>query len=130
MNEAILKVLRENPWHVATFSDEPNVVPVGFKDVDSEGNLEIGAVLLETTLNNIQDNGHIAVAVTNPETMEAYQIKGRAEIVTQGPLFDKYAKMAEEVFKGTMPAKCAIKVIPDRVIVASPNKHNKEEVSL
>lgn len=130
MNESVLKVLRENTWYIATFSDEPNVVPVGFKDVDEEGNLEIGAVLLETTVKNIEKNGRIAIAVTDLETMEAYQIKGKAEIVADGPLFQKYADMADKVFKGTMPAKCAIKVYPERLIVAGPNPKNKEELPL
>lgn len=130
MNESVLKVLRENIWYISTFSDEPNVVPVGFKDVDPEGNLEIGAVLLETTVNNIKENGRIAIAAADPKTMEAYQIKGRAEIVTEGPLFEKYADMAQKVFKGTMAAKCAIKVYPEHLIVAGPNPKNKEELPL
>lgn len=130
MNENVKKVLKENSWYLSTFSDEPNVVPVGFKDVDEDGNLEIGAVLLETTINNIKENGEIAIAATDEKNMESYQIKGKAEIVTEGPLFDKYAKMADSVFKGAYPAKCAILVKPDKVIVASPNPYNKDELPL
>ena len=34
LNENVVKVLKENLWDVATCADgEPNVVPVGFKDV-------------------------------------------------------------------------------------------------
>jgi len=38
--------------------NEPNVVPVVFKDVTDDGKLVAGDVFLETTLNNIRDNGN------------------------------------------------------------------------
>ena len=89
-----------------------------------------GAVLLETTLENIRVNGKIAVSCADPLTGEAYQIKGTAELVTEGEAYDHYQKLTEETFKGTMPLKCAVIITPEKLINCSPNEHNKEEIPL
>ena len=126
----VKKVFEENLWYIATSGDEPNVVPVGFKQVCGDGRLAIGAILLETTLENIRANGRIAVAAANPLTGEAYQIKGTAELVTEGDAYEHYTKLTEETFKGAMSLKCAVIITPERLINASPNEHNKEEIAL
>jgi len=126
----VKKVFEENLWYIATCGDEPNVVPVGFKRVCGDGRLAIGAVLLETTLENIRANGRIAVACANLLTGEAYQIKGTAELVTEGESYEHYRKLTEDTFKGAMQLKCAVIITPERLINVSPNKHNKEEIPL
>ena len=60
----VKKVFNENLWYAATCGDEgsvPNVVPVGFKRVCDDGKFAIGAVLLETTLENIRSNGRACI---------------------------------------------------------------------
>ena len=126
----VKKVFEENLWYIATCGDEPNVVPVGFKQVCGDGRLAVGAILLETTLENIRANGKIAVAAANPLTGEAYQIKGTAELVTEGDAYEHYEKLTEETFKGAMSLRCAVIITPERLINASPNEHNKEEIAL
>ena len=43
MNESVTKVLAENMWSIATFSEEDvNVVPVGFKTLADNGTLLVG----------------------------------------------------------------------------------------
>lgn len=126
----VRKLFQEHLWHIATYGDEPNVVPVGFKRVCDDGRLAVGAVLLETTLENIRANGKIAVSCADPLTGEAYQIKGTAELVTEGSEYDHYQKLTEDTFKGAMPLKCAVIITPEKLINCSPNEHNKEEISL
>ncbi|MBR1750744.1 MAG: pyridoxamine 5'-phosphate oxidase family protein [Ruminococcus sp.] len=130
MPDNVKKVFEENLWYIATIGDEPNVVPVGFKRVCEDGRLAIGAVLLETTLENISANGKVAVACANPLTGEAYQIRGTAELVTEGDAYEHYKKLTEDTFKGAMQLKCAVIITPKRLINASPNEHNKEEIEI
>ena len=33
MNENVTKLLKEQIWYLGTYSDEPNAVPVAFKDI-------------------------------------------------------------------------------------------------
>lgn len=126
--ENIRKFLNENLWYIATFGQELNIVPVGFKRVCEGGILAIGAVLLETTLENIKTDSRIAVACADPLTGEAYQLKGTAELLYEGEEYDHYKKLTNDTYKGAMQFKCVIIVTPEKMINASPNEHNKEEI--
>ncbi len=130
MNEHVTKLLKENMWDLATCSDnEPNVVPVAFKDVTEDGKLLVGDVFLETTLNNIKTNGgKIAVSAYNPKSLEGYQIKGKAEYVTEGPVVDIFKAMVEKMFNGAATAKGALIITPEKVIVTTPGADNKKEL--
>ena len=128
--ENVRKVFTDNLGVLATCGDGPNVVPVGFNRVTDDGKFAVGALLLETTLENIKANGRVAIAAANPLTAEAYQVKGRAELVTEGPVYEHYANLAEETYRGERPVKCAVIVTPEKLIVASPNDDNKRELPL
>lgn len=128
ISENVRRVFEESPWFLATCGAEPNVVPVGFKCITEDGKFAVGAVLLETTLENVKANGKIAIAAC--VGAEAYQVKGSAELVTDGPVYDYFAKLADDTFKGAFPAKCALIVTPEELIVASPNGDNKKELEL
>lgn len=127
LTEAVKKVLTENMWDLATCSDnQPNVVPVAFKDVTADGKLVIGDVFLETTLKNLQANGvKIAISVYNATSLEGYQIKGTAEYVTSGELVETFKNAVETMFHGAATAKGALIVTPEQVIVTTPGAENK-----
>ena len=130
MNENVIKVLKENMWDLATCSgNEPNVVPVAFKDVTEDGKLVVGDVFLDTTLKNIKENnGHIAISAYDAKTLEGYQIKGKAEYITEGAIVDTFKQMVETMFKGAATAKGALVITPEKVIVATPGADNKKEL--
>jgi predicted pyridoxine 5'-phosphate oxidase superfamily flavin-nucleotide-binding protein len=130
MNDRVKNLLNECMWDLATCADnEPNVVTVAFKGVTDDGKLTVGDVFLETTLRNLEKNdGRIAVSVYNPKTLEGYQIKGRAEHITSGPVVDAYKAMVEKMFNGTATAKGALIITPEKVIVTTPGKDNKKEL--
>ena len=128
MNENVKKLLKEQMWYLATYDQEPNAVPVAFKDVTDDGKLVVGDVFLETTLNNIRKNGRIAVSASNGSTLEGYQIKGTAEYITEGPIVDTFKKMVEAMFKGAATAKGALIITPEKVIVTTPGADNKKEL--
>ncbi len=126
--EKIKSFLNKNLWYVATCGQELNVVPVGFKRVCEDGRLAVGAVLFETTLENIKADSRIAVACADPLTGEAYQLKGSAELLHEGEEYDHYNKLTNDIYKGAMQLKCVIIITPEKIINASPNEHNKEEI--
>lgn len=128
LNENVKKLLAESMWDIATCNGgEPNVVPVAFKDVTEDGKLVVGDVFLETTLNNLRENGgHIANSVYNAKTLEGYQIKGVAEYVTEGEIVKTFKDMVEKMFNGAATAKGALIITPDKVIVTTPGADNKK----
>ena len=128
LNENVVKLLKASMWDLATCSNgEPNVVPVAFKDVTEDGNLVVGDVFLETTLKNIQANdGKIAISAYDARNLEGYQIKGRAEYVTEGKIVDMFKAMVEKMFNGAATAKGALIITPEKVIVTTPGANNKK----
>ena len=128
LNENVVKLLKASMWDLATCSNgEPNVVPVAFKDVTEDGNLVVGDVFLETTLKNIQANdGKIAISAYDAQNLEGYQIKGRAEYVTEGKIVDMFKAMVKKMFNGAATAKGALIITPEKVIVTTPGANNKK----
>ena len=77
MNESVKKLLKASMWDLATCANGgPNVVPVAFKDVTSDGKLVVGDVFLDTTLKSLAaDGGKIAISIYDAKSLEGYQIK-------------------------------------------------------
>lgn len=130
LNESVIKVLKNGMWDLATCADEePNVVPVAFKDVTEDGKLVVGDVFLETTLKNIQANGgKIAISAYDAQSLEGYQIKGTAEYVTEGEVVDTFKAMVEKMFNGAATAKGALVITVSKVIITTPGADNKKEI--
>ena len=128
LNEDVKKLLKESMWDLATCSNnEPNVIPVAFKDVTEDGKLVVGDVFLETTLNNIQTNGgKIAISVYDAQNLQGYQIKGTAAYVTEGKIVDNFKAIVEKMFNGAATAKGALIITPEKVIVTTPGAENKK----
>jgi len=52
----------------------------------------------------------VCVATVDREKMDGYQFKGKAELVENGPLYEKVAKFAEERGRPTPIAVVKIKI--------------------
>ena len=128
LNENVVKLLKASMWDLATCSNgEPNVVPVAFKDVTEDGKLVVGDVFLEATLKNIQANdGKIAISAYDAPNLEGYQIKGKAEYVTEGKIVDTFKAIVEKMFNSAATAKGALIITPEKVIVTTPGADNKK----
>ncbi len=110
LNEAVINVLKNGMWDLATCADgEPNVVPVAFKDVTADGKLVVGDVFLDTTLRNLNvNNGKIAISAYDANSLEGYQVKGTAAYVTEGEVVDTFKAMVKKMFHGVATAKGAL----------------------
>lgn len=126
LNEKVVELLNKELWWLGTSSDEPNVVPVGFKFIADDGKLVVADVFLNITLKNIEANSKIAISVCSSKNMTGYQIKGTAEHITEGPIVDRCKAMAEELFKGKITAKGALIITPEKVIVTTPGPGNNK----
>ena len=130
MNESVKKLLKASMWDLATCANgEPNVVPVAFKDVTSDGKLVVGDVFLDATLKNLAaDGGKIAISIYDAKSLEGYQIKGTAEYVTEGDTVKTIKTMVEQMFNGGATAKGALIITPEKIIVTTPGADNKKEI--
>lgn len=129
MNEDVKALLKKSMWDLATCSDgQPNVVPVAFKDVTDDGKLLVGDVFLHTTLDNLRTNPNIAISVYDAQSLKGYQIKGKAEYITSGPIVDTFDGIVKKMFGSAAAAKGALIITPEKVIVTTPGADNRKEL--
>ena len=125
MNEQVKKIFSEQIWNIATCGEEPNVVPVGYKAVLDDGRLAACAVFLDRTLQNVRKNSKVAVSAYAMPSLEGYQIKGTAEIVTEGEVFEQMQAMVRAI-NDKAAVKAVLLITPETVIVATPGPNNNE----
>jgi predicted pyridoxine 5'-phosphate oxidase superfamily flavin-nucleotide-binding protein len=105
MNTDIKDVLAGSIIYLATASKTgiPNVVPIGGKKVIDDQTLLIVDVLLNRTKKNIIENPTVAIIVEDLKREKpcSYQLKGKAEIHTNGDYLQQAISVSENAF-----AKC------------------------
>jgi len=89
-------VLGSNIGYLATSLPDgrPNVVPVGLTEPVSDSEILLVDVLFQKTRRNLEENPHVALAVTDFARMRGYQFKGTAKIETSGDFFERAAQLA------------------------------------
>ena len=65
LNDAVKIILKNNMWYIGTCGYEPNIVPVGFKEVTDDGKLIVGVLHLKNTISNINKNNVVTVSAYN-----------------------------------------------------------------
>jgi predicted pyridoxine 5'-phosphate oxidase superfamily flavin-nucleotide-binding protein len=84
--------------YVATVGKKglPNVSPKGPLRVIDDKTLAFADLFSKKTRENLRDNPWIAVSVVDVERKEGFQFRGKAEVMTQGPL---YEQITEDISK-------------------------------
>ena len=63
---------------------------------------------------NLQNDPRVAIAVADRSKLQGYRFVGKAELITEGELYDSAKKMAE-MMKMPVPPKAAVKVKVDEI---------------
>jgi len=85
-------------WVATSTTDgEPNVTPKGTVQVLDDQHVVFGDLFSLKTRENLERNPKVAVTVIDPGTAKGYQVKGTAELLTSGPLFDKLAAQIKDM---------------------------------
>jgi predicted pyridoxine 5'-phosphate oxidase superfamily flavin-nucleotide-binding protein len=97
MSEEIRQMLDENIVYLATSTIEgkPNVVPIGLCQAVNNDQLIIIDVMFDKTRKNLEANPMVAISFTDQNRWESYQLKGKAEIHTEGPIFEQMLQIRE-----------------------------------
>jgi len=106
MSGEMMELINTSPaCYLATCSKVPNVVPCGSTAAVSPDTIVIAAVFLDKTLRNIKENPKVALTFHGPAPpkdkisvealakVKAYQVKGSAQLVTSGPVYEKTREM-------------------------------------
>ncbi len=94
LTEHMKQLIQEQPVaYVATADAEgrPNVSPKGTLHILDNDTLVFADLFSLKTRANIEVNPQMAVTIVNTRAYEGYQFRGRAELVSEGPLYDEVA---------------------------------------
>lgn len=124
LNEKALALFQTAPyWLVATASNEgkPNCVPIGLKKITDDGQIIVYPIFMDVTLENLSQNKNIALTAVNAQNGEAYQIKGVANLITEGDIVEAGNTMASKM---NLKVKGAIVVDMVECFIQSPGPDN------
>lgn len=97
----------------------PNAVPVVFAWPWSEEEVVIADNFFLKTRANIEENPIASLTFWDPETREGYQIKGKVEVHTSGPIFEEVASRVRSA-RPTLKTKAAIVIKVEEVYTVKP----------
>ncbi len=102
---------------VATASRDgmPNATPKGSLKLLDEHHVLFADLFSLKTRKNLEENKKVAVTVIDNETFKGYQIKGTAEILDSGQLFNETAKQLEASPKKLPPMHHLVKITVESV---------------
>jgi hypothetical protein len=115
------QVLKQQPVILVATSDRqgrPNVSPRGALKIVDDDKLVWADLASVKTKANLQCDPRVAVAAVDPQTYEAYQFKGWAELVDEGPLFDEVCLLLARACHGPQPMELWFEKAAREVITA------------
>ncbi len=102
---------------VATASSqgEPNVTPKGSVRILDQFHVLFADLYSEKTRRNLLQNNKVAVTVVDPASATGYQIKGTAEVIGSGPLFEEQEILLKASPREMPPLKYVVKIAVEAV---------------
>jgi predicted pyridoxine 5'-phosphate oxidase superfamily flavin-nucleotide-binding protein len=102
---------------VATASSDgiPNATPKGTLKLIDDQHLVFADLFACKTLENLKANSKVAVTVIDEQSYEGYQLKGWAEVLTSGPIFDQVAEQVSHVHMKLPPLRYVVKISVDSI---------------
>lgn len=106
---------------LATSSKEgkPNVVPIIFVWPWGEEEILIADNFFLKTRANIEENPVASLTFWDPETKEGYQVKGRVQVHTSGPIFEEVVSRVRSI-RPTLKTKAAIVIKVEEIYTVKP----------
>ena len=92
----------------ASKSGVPNAVPKGSVRIVDDSHIMFADLFSRKTRDNLRENPQVAVTVIDLATFTGYQLKGTAEFIDSGPLFEL---MKEELKKAPRPLPPPVYVV-------------------
>jgi predicted pyridoxine 5'-phosphate oxidase superfamily flavin-nucleotide-binding protein len=81
----------------------PNVVPIQWKTLRDDETVLILDNYMRTTKTNLMENANVCISFWDPETHEAYKIKGVGTYHADGPIYDAGTKFMQSKKPGKAP---------------------------
>jgi predicted pyridoxine 5'-phosphate oxidase superfamily flavin-nucleotide-binding protein len=99
----------------ATREGVPNVTPKGTVQLLDDQHIIFADLFSLKTRQNLEQNPKVAVTVIEPNGTNGYQMKGTAELLTAGPLYDQVAAQLKQKSAGLPTPKYVVKITVEAV---------------
>jgi uncharacterized protein len=99
----------------ATLDGIPNATPKGSVRVIDDEHLVFADLFSCKTRENLLKNPRVAVTVVDEKTYKGYQLKGKAELLTSGPVYDEMAAQLKKAPMQLPPPKYVVRIMVDSV---------------
>jgi hypothetical protein len=131
MDEDVLRVLAQTkvvPVATASKDGAPNVVPMTFVKPLDDSAVLLADNYMDKGAGNLADNPRLALCVWDLETKRAYQIKGEAEILRSGRLYDDTVAWVHETKPDTTPKAAVVLHVTNVYVCHSGPDRGKDVV--
>ncbi|RLF21550.1 MAG: pyridoxamine 5'-phosphate oxidase [Thermoprotei archaeon] len=115
-------------FSTASKDGKPNAVPIIFVKVLSDEEILIADNFFNKTRRNLEVNPQASLTFWNPETREGYQVKGKVEIYTSGPIFEKAIEVVKAV-KPNLQTKAGVLLRVEEVYSIKPGPTAGERIA-
>ena len=88
----------------------PNATPKGSVRVIDDEHVVFADLFSLKTRANLQENPHVAVTVIDTQSGQGYQIKGTAERIADGPLFDQMVEAIKKAPRAMPPLRSVVRI--------------------
>ena len=99
----------------ASLDGTPNATPKGSVQVIDDEHLVFADLFSLKTRENLKANPKVAVTVVEVTSLKGYQLKGTAEMLTVGPLFDQVAERLKTAPKKMPPLVYVVRITVDSI---------------
>ena len=99
----------------ATADGMPNSTPKGSVQVIDDSHLIFADLFSRKTRENLKVNTKVAVTVVDEKTYKGYQLKGIAELLTSGPIFDQVVEQLKKAPMKLPPVNYVVKITVDSI---------------
>ena len=113
----------------ASHSGLPNVTPKGTLRILDQFHVLFADLYSEKTRRNLLENNKVAVTVVDAATATGYQIKGTAEVIGSGPLFEETEFLLKESYKELPKLKYVVRITADAVFDQSVGPYAGRQIA-
>ena len=115
---------------VATIGSDgmPNVSIKGSGTLLDDEHLYFADMFSRKTRANLEHNRHVAVGIHDAERQIAVQVKGSAELIEEGTLFERVVARLHDLNAQFPPVKYVVKINVESVWDMSPGPHAGEKI--
>jgi hypothetical protein len=115
--EEVKLFMTGKPGWVATASKDgmPNVAIKGSLAVLDDEHIMFADLFSVKTRTNLEENPQVAIMVYDGEARKGYSLKGHAELITEGPLYEQTVEGIKNKVANFPKAKYVVKIVVESI---------------